>query len=73
MTQPTATSKNLFNNSQIGPWLALLSMALLFALPVYLAYRFAQWFQPIADQAMILPLVEAIMPIENRSPLLAPH
>ncbi len=62
--------RTLFERPWLGPWLSLATMALLFALPVYLAYIFADWLQPIADAGVITPLVEALAPIENFSPLL---
>jgi len=45
-------------------------MALLFALPVYLAYHFADWIEALVDGAIIRPLVDAISPLANVSPLL---
>lgn len=60
----------LFERPWLGPWLSLATMALLFALPVYLAYIFADWFQPIADTWVIGPLVEGLDPLAQFSPLL---
>jgi len=39
-----------------GPWLALGALFLLFALPVWMAYRFASWVQPFVDGVWIDPL-----------------
>lgn len=51
--QPQTT---LFENKHLGPWLALVCMAAMFALPVYAAYIFASWAQPIVDELAITPL-----------------
>lgn len=51
--QPQTT---LFEHKAIGPILAVLSMGLMFALPVYAAYVFASWAQPIVDELAITPL-----------------
>jgi Fe2+ transport system protein B len=51
--QPQTT---LFEQPLAGPWLALLSMGLMFALPVYAAYVFAGWAQPLVDELAITPL-----------------
>jgi ferrous iron transport protein B len=51
--QPQAT---WFENRWLGPWLALACMALMFGLPVYLAYAFASWAQPLVDGWAITPL-----------------
>jgi Fe2+ transport system protein B len=40
-----------------GPWLALLSLVLLFLVPVYAAYQFSSFAQPFVDAALIQPLV----------------
>ncbi len=53
--EPAAT---WFDHPRLGPWLALAAVLALFALPVWLAYAFADWAQPIADAALISPLVE---------------
>lgn len=52
-TDPQTT---LFENKYVGPWLALACMALMFAVPVYAAYQFASWAQPIVDELAITPL-----------------
>lgn len=52
-TDPQVT---LFENKRVGPWLALGCMALMFAVPVYAAYAFASWAQPIIDELAIAPL-----------------
>ncbi len=54
--QPQTT---LFESKIVGPWLALLSMGLMFALPVYVAYLFASWAQPLVDELAIIPLKAA--------------
>jgi ferrous iron transport protein B len=53
VVQPQTT---LFEHRLIGPWLALLCMGLMFAVPVYAAYVFASWAQPIVDAVAITPL-----------------
>ena len=55
--QPQTT---LFEHRLIGPILAILSMALMFALPVYAAYVFASWAQPLVDELAITPLKAAL-------------
>lgn len=52
-TDPELT---VFENKRLGPWLALACMALMFAVPVYVAYVFASWVQPIVDAVAITPL-----------------
>ncbi len=52
-TDPQTT---LFEHKLLGPWLALTCMGLMFALPVYAAYVFASWAQPIVDELAITPL-----------------
>lgn len=54
----------------LGPWLSLAIMALLFALPVYLAYSFADWLQPLVDGWLITPLIEGLAPLKQASPFL---
>lgn len=49
-----------FEHRRLGPMLAVLTMLLMFALPVYAAYEFAAWLQPIADVQLIQPLKEAL-------------
>jgi len=67
LVQPQPT---IFEHPQLGPWVAVLAIALLFALPVYLAYQFADWLQPHADAALIEPLTTALAPLEQSLPLL---
>ena len=50
---------SLFEHRLLGPLLAALSMVLMFALPVYAAYAFASWAQPLVDALAITPLKEA--------------
>ena len=45
---------------RIGPWLALAAVLALFALPVWIAYVFAAWAQPLADAAVITPLIKSL-------------
>jgi Fe2+ transport system protein B len=54
---PSAT---WFDLPRLGPWLALAAVLALFAVPVWLAYAFAAWAQPLADAAVISPLVERL-------------
>lgn len=53
---PVQPQTTLFESKLVGPWLALLSMGLMFALPVYAAYVFASWVQPLVDEWGITPL-----------------
>lgn len=55
--EPAAT---WFDQPRLGPWLALAAVLALFAVPVWLAYAFASWAQPLADAALISPLVERL-------------
>ena len=57
IVQPQFT---VFEHRVLGPMLALVSMALMFALPVYVAYEFAAWAQPWVDAAVITPLKAAL-------------
>jgi len=59
--------RTLFEHRVAGPLLALAALALMFALPVYLAYVFASWAQPLADEAIITPLKDGL---EKLPPLL---
>lgn len=52
-TDPETT---LFENKHLGPWLALACLVVMFALPVYAAYEFASWAQPLVDELAITPL-----------------
>jgi ferrous iron transport protein B len=45
--------RTIFEQRWLAPWLAVLALGLLFALPVYLAYRFADWAQPVVDAWVI--------------------
>ncbi|MEK3720750.1 nucleoside recognition domain-containing protein [Paenibacillus sp. FSL H8-0034] len=45
-----------FEHRVWGRGLSLLVTVLIFAVPVYAAYLFSAWMQPIADQAVIRPL-----------------
>jgi len=57
MVQPAHT---WFEHRIAGPLLALLVMALMFALPVFAAYELASWAQPVIDAAVIVPLKTAL-------------
>lgn len=52
--RPQATP---FERPLAGPWLALVSLVLLFLLPVYAAYQFSSFAQPFVDLHVIQPLV----------------
>ena len=52
----TDPERTLFEHKQAGPWLALSCLLLMFALPVYAAYVFADALQPVVDAACIEPL-----------------
>jgi Fe2+ transport system protein B len=49
-----------YEQPRLGPWLALASLAALFAAPVWLAFIFAEWAQPRVDAAAITPLKTAL-------------
>lgn len=57
VVQPKET---LYEHKGLGPFLSIISMLLLFGLPVYIAYIFASWLQPIADKIVIEPLTTFI-------------
>lgn len=63
-TEPSAPvvppQRTWFEQRVIGPVLALLCMALMFAVPVYVAYVFAAWAQPLVDALAITPLKAAL-------------
>ncbi|MCL4863466.1 MAG: 50S ribosome-binding GTPase [Caldilineaceae bacterium] len=67
VAQPEQT---LFEHAWVGPWLALAALALLFVLPVYLAYHFADWAQPLLDAWLITPMVTRLEPLTSAAPLL---
>jgi ferrous iron transport protein B len=52
--------RTFFEHVRFGPWWALASMALMFVLPVYVAYVFASWAQPLVDGWGISPLKASI-------------
>lgn len=53
---PVEPPRTVFERPGIGPLLSLAALAAMFALPVYLAYAFAAWAQPLVDEAFITPL-----------------
>ena len=65
--QPQST---LYEQPGWGALLSLLTLFLFFALPVYMAYILADYFQPILDIALIEPLVDWMSPISTNLPLL---
>ncbi|MDJ0755998.1 MAG: 50S ribosome-binding GTPase [Ardenticatenaceae bacterium] len=65
--QPQTT---LYERSHWGAPLSLLTLFLLFAVPVYLAYILADSLQPIVDAALIEPLVNGFAPLATVVPLL---
>lgn len=62
-TRPDAT---LFENRSLGPWLALFSVILIFAVPVMLAFKMSAALQIPMDALLIQPLVSSM---ENLPPL----
>jgi ferrous iron transport protein B len=62
--------RTLLEHPLLAPWLALLALGLLFALPVYLAYGLANWAQPLVDDWVIGPLVTSLAPLADVAPLL---
>ncbi len=60
----------VFEHRYWGPWASLLTMLLLFGLPVYLAYLFAGWAQPTLDQVLLDPLLVAAQSLGDVAPLL---
>ncbi len=65
--QPQST---VYERSRWGAPLALLTLFLLFAVPVYLAYILADSLQPLIDAALIEPLVSWFAPLATAVPLL---
>lgn len=61
--------KTLYESELFGPIISLFSMAVIFGLPVFLSYIFAQWLQPIVDETLISPLSRALAPLANSSAL----
>lgn len=49
-----------FEHPGVGPWLAALSVLILFGFPVYAAYWFSGWAQPLVDEALVTPLRSAL-------------
>jgi Fe2+ transport system protein B len=62
--------RTLLEHPLLAPWLAVLALGLLFALPVYAAYRFAEWAQPVVDGWVIGSLVALLSPLADLAPLL---
>jgi Fe2+ transport system protein B len=67
VVQPAAT---LYEHRMLGPWAAALTMLLMFAVPVALAYLLSQWLQPIFDALLIGPITTAFAPLEATAPLM---
>jgi ferrous iron transport protein B len=67
IVQPKET---LYERPLIGPVLSIVSMLLLFAVPVYLAYLIADWLQPVADALVIQPLTDSLSQVLGTSTLL---
>ncbi|MEM7801774.1 MAG: nucleoside recognition domain-containing protein [Chloroflexota bacterium] len=65
--EPQAT---IYERTPWGAPLSLLSLFLLFAIPVYLAYLLADRLQPLADAALIEPLVDLFAPLAAAAPLI---
>jgi hypothetical protein len=65
-----AAQHTLFEQPRLAPWLALLAMTVIFAAPVYLAYRLADWVQPLVDGWAISPLVATLAPWAEAAPLI---
>lgn len=63
-------SKTWYEHPLWGPWLSLITLVLLFGLPVYLSYVLADWLQPLLDDRFITPLVTWLSPVQTSSPLL---
>ncbi|MBV7331892.1 50S ribosome-binding GTPase [Chloroflexi bacterium TSY] len=62
--------QTLFERRRVGAWLSLATLMLIFAIPVYLAYIFADWVQPFVDGWLITPLIEFLAPVAMQAPLL---
>ncbi|MEM7127916.1 MAG: nucleoside recognition domain-containing protein [Chloroflexota bacterium] len=67
---PKPESRLLAHTLLFGPWLALIYVALLFALPVYLAYLTALSLEPFVEQQIIGALSNLLAPIYATQPLL---
>lgn len=65
--QPQST---VYEQPRWGAPLSLLTLFLLFAVPVYLAYILADSLQPIVDAVVIEPLVNWMAPLATAVPLL---
>lgn len=66
LIQPKVT---VYEQPRWGPLLSLLTLFLLYALPVYLAYLFADFLQPLADAVLIEPLIGWLAPLASMWPL----
>jgi Fe2+ transport system protein B len=53
VVEPAST---VFEHPRLGPWCAVATIAVMFTLPVYAAYEFASWAQPIVDRSLIAPV-----------------
>lgn len=67
VVQPSMT---IFEHPTVGPWAAVVTMLLMFAVPVALAYLLSQWLQPVTESMIIAPIVAVLEPLEQLSPLL---
>ncbi len=52
----------LFENTRLGPWAALLTISMMFGVPVWAAYKLAAWLQPHFDTFLIEPSKTALAP-----------
>jgi ferrous iron transport protein B len=66
VVQPSTT---LFEHPALGPWLSLLVIFLLFAVPIFLAFVLAARVQPALDSRFIAPLTERLSPLQQTAPL----
>ena len=65
--QPQAT---VYEQTHWGTPLSLITLFLLYAVPVYLAYLVADFLQPLVDAVLIAPLISWFAPLAATVPLL---
>ncbi len=56
----TSPQRSIFERSRVGPLMALLFVFAMYGVPVWLAYQFSSWLQPVVDSWMLGPLKSAL-------------
>ncbi len=67
VVQPPLT---IFEDNRFGALAAVITLLLMFAVPVAVAYLFSQWAQPIVDQLVIGKLMDVLAPLLVSAPFI---